>query len=278
MVWIGAYSNAGGSIKKSAFKKYFINVTTSHSLLYNLMKNNDFDVFFETLLDEFERSVDGVKQLVHSERCVDANMIRKFEVEANSVVAEYRNGKIQVDKYSYWCRECTMDEYVISKTGEARWKGEPDILLAIAFVCRQWGALLYRRGAKAEAHRYVLLALKQINIWTGAYWGLEMEVAKCASVNDKYEASRRGGKNSAKRYNPIKDEVIRLLKKNVPEGGWKSKAAAINSLEQEITKFIDTGPRKNAYYPSWDSLHKTISDWSRNDMDMKKTFAEVVNK
>lgn len=100
--------------------------------------------------------------------------------------------------------------------------------------------------------RYAPLALKQINIWTGACWGLGMEAGKCAFSNDKYEASRRGD--------------------------WKNKAASINSLEQEVTNFIDTGPPKNAYYSSWDSLHRTINDWSSNDVGMKKTFAEVVNK
>ncbi|OOC15453.1 hypothetical protein [Dickeya dadantii] len=40
--------------------------------------------------------------------------------------------------------------------------------------------------------RYALLALKQINTWTGACWGLGMEAEKYASANDKYEASRHG--------------------------------------------------------------------------------------
>lgn len=82
--------------------------------------------------------------------------------------------------------------------------------------------------------RYALLALKQKNIWNGPFQELGMEAEKCASANDKYESSRRGD--------------------------WKNNSAAINILEQEIIDFIDAGPPKNAYYSSWESLHRTISD------------------
>lgn len=114
-----------------------------------------------------------------------------------------------------------LDEQLLERYIPA---SRPDWLAGRTDACPLWAGKI----------RYTLLALKQINICNGPCRGLGMEAEKCASANDKYESSRRGD--------------------------WKNKAAAINILEKEIIDSIDTGPPKNAYYSSWESLHRTISD------------------
>jgi sensor domain CHASE-containing protein len=58
----------------------------------------------------------------------------------------------------------------------------------------------------------------------------------------------------------------------------ENKAAAINSLEEEISKFIELDFHKNSDWTSWDKLYRTISDWSRNDIELKNAFADVVKR
>ncbi|WP_275166610.1 hypothetical protein [Citrobacter koseri] len=57
--------------------------------------------------------------------------------------------------------------------------------------------------------------------------------------------------------------------------GESKEPVADISLEQEITNFIDTGQPKNTYYLSWHSLHRTIIDWSKNDVDMKNKLPKL---
>jgi hypothetical protein len=66
------------------------------------------------------------------------------------------------------------------------------------------------------------MALNLINMWNGACWALEMVEFKEESNKLKREAASLGGKRT-QNYRPVKDEVIRLLKKNKPEDGWKIK-------------------------------------------------------
>lgn len=240
------------------------------------MKNKDFDIVFEELLDEFERCVKKVKDVSHFKQNYGEGKIRKLEEDALIVIAEYRNGKIQADKYTY--RELTIEGYVSSMESAARWQGDPSKFLEAAFVSHKWGMSQYKLGHKAEARKHALMALKLINMWTGANWALEIVAAKERSDKIKREAASLGGKNKAQNYRRVKDEVIRLLKKKMPENDWKSKVAAINSLENEITKFIELDNSKNSDWTSWEKLLRTISDWSRNDIELKDIFKKVVRK
>ncbi|WP_090464895.1 hypothetical protein [Enterobacter sp. kpr-6] len=122
------------------------------------------------------------------------------------------------------------------------------------------------------------MALKLMNMWIGTNWALEMVAAKELSDKVKREEASLGGKNKAQNYKRVKDEVIRLLKKNMPEKGWRSKVSAINSLEKEITRFIEVDFDKNSDWTAWEKLLRTISDWSRNDVELKDIFKKVVRK
>lgn len=70
----------------------------------------------------------------------------------------------------------------------------------------------------------------------------------------------------------MKDELIRLINKNVPDGGWKTKTAVINAVEEYIIQFI----KDKDVRISWGNIPKTINDWSRNDDTVKAAFDAVV--
>ena len=240
------------------------------------MKNNDFDILFEEVLNEFEKAVVKVKTSTHFEPCSGEEMVRKLEKDAHTAITDYQKCRIQPYKHAY--RERTVEEYISSMKSQAMWTGTPGKLLECAFVSHKWGISQYRQGRKAEGRKHVLMALNLINMWNGACWALEMVEFKEESNKLKREAASLGGKRKSQKYRPVKDEVIRLLKKNKPEDGWKSKAAAINSLEEEISKFIELDFHKNSNWTSWDKLYRTISDWSRNDIELKNAFADVVKR
>jgi hypothetical protein len=240
------------------------------------MKNNDFDIFFEEILDGFEEGVEKVKTSIHFEQTTGEEMVRKLEEVAHTVITEFQKGRIQVDKHTY--RENTIEEYISSKKVAATWLSEPSKLLEGAFVSQKWGIFQYRQGHKVEGRKHAFMALKLMNMWTGANWALEMVAAKELSDKLKREAASLGGKNKAQNYKRVKHEVIRLLKKNMPEKGWRSKVSAINSIEKEITKFIEVDFDKNSDWTSWEKLLRTISDWSRNDTELKNVFSDVVKK
>ncbi|EKS7194584.1 hypothetical protein [Enterobacter ludwigii] len=240
------------------------------------MKNNDFNILFEELLEEIEEVIAKVKASTHFGHCSGEERVRKLEEEAYTIITKYQNGRILTDKYVY--REYTIDEYISSKESAGTWMSDPSKLLEGAFVSQKWGIYQYSQGYKAKGRKHVLVALKMFNMWIGACWAIDMLAAKEQSNEIKREAASLGGKNRAQNYRRVKDEVIRLLKKNMPDKGWRSKVSAINAIETELTKFIELDYNKKSDWTSWEKLLKTINDWSRNDTEMKETFSMVVRK
>ena len=96
-----------------------------------------------------------------------------------------------------------------------------------------------------------------------------------------------GGKAKAALFSPLKAEVIRLLQDKQPEGGWKSKNAAIDAIDVDIRVFIEqhgfpasSGEQNTGNNQSelCSRIPRLVSDWSRNDVDVKAAFAAVVKQ
>ncbi|VFS51574.1 hypothetical protein [Budvicia aquatica] len=137
--------------------------------------------------------------------------------------------------------------------------------LPLSFVCHQWGTHQYHNGKKTEGRKFLIDALKFVYMWSGAVEVLDIKDYAEEIKQNKINAASEGGKHRAKKYDPIKIRVVELLKKRAPEGGWKTKAAAIEALSSD-------------FEDSWDKMHRTIEDWSRNDEEIKSVFAVVVQK
>jgi hypothetical protein len=96
-----------------------------------------------------------------------------------------------------------------------------------------------------------------------------------------------GGKAKAALFSPLKAEVIRLLQDKQPEGGWKSKNAAIDAIYNDTNAFIkqfdfpgysEEKKAKNDPEDLYDRIRHLISDWSRDDADVKAAFDAVVKQ
>lgn len=165
-----------------------------------------------------------------------------------------------------------------------------DIYLHLALICHGWG--MYKSHSVEEKERSVSLkylfdALELMNMWMGGRDVLMINEEIENRKKDLKKAARSGGKGRAANYAPLKQKIIELLKEKTPEGGWKSKTSAINSLENDINKFMDDEQRKLdtvskggrlKYYAPWEKMHQRIFDWSRNDKEIKAAFADVVVK
>lgn len=87
------------------------------------MKNNDFDILFEEVLNEFEKAVVKVKTSTHFEPCSGEEMVRKLEKDAHTAITDYQKCRIQPYKHAY--RERTVEEYISSMKSQAMWTGTP---------------------------------------------------------------------------------------------------------------------------------------------------------
>ncbi|QJW56412.1 hypothetical protein HL670_03308 [Serratia plymuthica] len=96
-----------------------------------------------------------------------------------------------------------------------------------------------------------------------------------------------GGKAKAALFSPLKAEVIRLLQDKQPEGGWKSKKAAIDAIDNDIYAFIkqfefpgysEEENAKSKREDPFTRIPRLVSDWSRDDADVKAAFEAVVKQ
>lgn len=130
----------------------------------------------------------------------------------------------------------------------------------------------------------VRLLLKSIELLDMCRGIIEHELWQHTETAKKEQASH-GGKAKAALFTPLKAEVIRLLLvKQPPEGGWKNKNAALNAIDKDVCAFIEQhgfpGPfgEQNAEAKPHDKIPRLVSDWSRDDADVKAAFNSVVKQ
>lgn len=151
-----------------------------------------------------------------------------------------------------------------------------NVYLFLAFLSYKWGmhkSNQAEEGECSEGLKYLFSALEFINRWAGGNTVL--------NINREYDRRKRalsnsaklGGEKRAENYRHLKEKVVELLLEHMPTEGWKSKRSAIDT----IIWFMNND-KKEVPTKAWDTLPRTISDWSRNDPKIKKTFAQVVKK
>ncbi len=130
------------------------------------------------------------------------------------------------------------------------------------------------------------LLLKSIELLDMCRGMVEHELWQQTEVAKKEQASH-GGKAKAALFAPLKAEIIRLLRSKKPEGGWKSKDAAINAIHHDIYTFIKQSDfpgyseglkEKNNQSEPFDRIPRLVSDWSRDDANVKEAFDVTVKQ
>ncbi|HED5893622.1 TPA: hypothetical protein R5R88_004220 [Salmonella enterica] len=203
------------------------------------------------------------------------------------MVANYSQFTMQ-DYIHYWIEKFNFvdllkRQYDINKI-------DIDVYLRLSLICHRWGMYksnLDQNDEQYEGRKYLFDALNYISLWIGGCKVLNINRMFEDNKRSLIEAAQLGGKGRAENYIPLKLKIVELLKEKVPKGGWKSKASAINALENDINKFMENEQqelesyrpgKKLKYYAAWDKMQRRISDWSRNDEMIKAAFNEVIMK
>ncbi len=101
------------------------------------------------------------------------------------------------------------------------------------------------------------------------------------------KAGKEGGKSKSEVYRIIQDKLVYLINSSVPEGGWKSKAAAVNDLIDPLWKFVEESnfeinnqsKKYRISTMSPDALADTIiKNWSRNIESIKLALDNTVTR
>ncbi|WP_411749456.1 hypothetical protein [Serratia marcescens] len=133
----------------------------------------------------------------------------------------------------------------------------------------------------------VRLLLKSFELLDMCRGMIECELWQRLEAEKKGRATH-GGKAKAALFSPLKAEVIRLLQDKQPEGGWKSKNAALNAIDNDVYAFIEqhgfpglSGKESSEIIPATeprDKIPRLVSGWSRDDADVKAAFDAVVKQ
>jgi hypothetical protein len=98
-------------------------------------------------------------------------------------------------------------------------------------------------------------------------------------------AGQKGGKSKAEVYRVVQLKLLDLINDSVPQGGWKSKVAAVNDIINPLWDFIEKSDfiinnQSKKYRLSimnQDALIDTIlKQWSIKNEDIKKAFDRTV--
>lgn len=101
------------------------------------------------------------------------------------------------------------------------------------------------------------------------------------------KAGKQGGNSKSEVYRIIQDKLVYLINSSVPEGGWKSKAAAVNDLIDPLWKFVEESnfeinnqsKKYRISTMSPDALADTIiKNWSRNIESIKLALDNTVTR
>lgn len=157
----------------------------------------------------------------------------------------------------------------------AQLKNEYSENLFYSLCCYELSRFFYNNDGKLKGCKF----LYEANYYLGKFVGGHIfndYVSNMVTTNA--EKSSKGGKAKAKNVDPVKKEFIRLLKRRMPECGWKSMTEARNILANELWEFIEEEKTTGL---KWNGLLETLKRWSEGkkaDPDIRATFNEVLTK
>lgn len=238
------------------------------------------EILFERLSDQFDNIIKESKNFIKSET------ISEFR----RVAREYSINAYDSEPYS---DESFGDQGIRSHAlVEAKIHGDFDSLLRCAFISEQLGKYSFDNYDEPdESVTHLCDALFLLNLWLGVKFkerfreeSIEIEVNRRLKAR---EDGKGGGKERAKKFLPVKVELIRLLFEKVPSQGWGSVGEAIATIEVELFNFIEIDMAKgkgnvNCHEVDniillWDNLSETIHRWVKEDEIVKAVFDSLAS-
>lgn len=146
----------------------------------------------------------------------------------------------------------------------------------LSFVIR---ACIYRIGADLRLLHGTAAGAEQYAAAASQHYLEAQENAKSCYNKEKRALQRRavaqeGGREKAKKYiEPLKKELMRLLKEKQPEGGWPTLTAAVTALEPDIKAL------REKLEPDQSSINLTrrLLEWLR-EPEIRAVFNETAKK
>ncbi|EPH6761247.1 MULTISPECIES: hypothetical protein [Enterobacteriaceae] len=158
--------------------------------------------------------------------------------------------------------------------------------LFFASLTYQWGKSVMLENERVAIKAFIKSA-ELFDRCIGMSW---FHVSVCTQKKlslTRAKAGKKGGDSKAEVYRVIQDKLVYLINESVPEGGWKSKAAAVNTLIDPLWDFIkesnfDINNESKKYRiatMSQDALEDTIiKNWSRNIESVKLALDNTVTR
>jgi len=254
-------------------------------LVINPFGNNPMKELFEQIKSEFKLLIARL----------DSNGTRKNEKIDQKVAQEIEDIGL---KYPY---PQQAREYIKGRYTDAYFFAnivrnyDINSYLYWAMLNFHWGEHEWELGQHSEGIGFMVQATRGLWLWQGYLEGLGRREYQESVLQKRKINGSEGGIERAGRYQPVKDELISLLKKEMPETGWKTKREAVDAIEPKLWRFIDGHYRKafdkenirrrKAFEPERkpfsmvrENLDRTILDWSRNDETIKAAFLQVILK
>ncbi|BBP57099.1 hypothetical protein [Pseudomonas sp. St316] len=119
-----------------------------------------------------------------------------------------------------------------------------------------------------EAAAWPLLCHTSYLIGQTETWLAESNDARWTSENALL-GRQLGGKVTNEKYAPFRTRMVELLKSRAPEGGWKTKKQAVETIYLELEKFIPEDPNSNVQI---EDFHQAATNW------LKKSGVTEINE
>lgn len=158
--------------------------------------------------------------------------------------------------------------------------------LFFASMSYQWGKSVMSEN-ECVAIKAFIKSAELFDRCIGMSWFHVSVCTKKKLSHVRAKAGKEGGNSKSEVYRIIQDKLVYLINSSVPDGGWKSKAAAVNDLIDPLWKFVEESnfeinnqsKKYRISTMSPDALADTIiKNWSRNIESIKLALDNTVTR
>jgi len=233
------------------------------------MNNNDIDAFFAMAKQE-------AKKLLSLHSCDEEsnadyrNLRKKLEKAAERKVGLLARGELKLGEVANECDFVESEAYF-----SAVFEGDYNPYLYASFFLYHWGLYVYSTGECLSGARFMIRASACAGNWKGARERDEWLQVQGVAKQTKIDSGKKVGEGRAAYFQPVREELVRLLMKECPAEGWRFKTKAAEAVSGKLQIFIDT----HELELKADNLKRTILEWSSGRYpDVEAAFAKVVRK
>lgn len=205
-----------------------------------------------------------------------AKMLSQYNSEVLQWLDKMRKGADNKEEIFLNEIESLIKQDVSEIWRKAAWYGKLDEYLYLSLFYYHVALFAQLHHRSGEACMHLQNAQYYCGIWKGARDRLDWVTHSEKKQMEKTENTRKGGvKRSENMFGPAKNEAIRLLKANIPEGGWIERTEAFDSIEDELWSFI-YAQRKEGEDPilAYEELQRTVLRWLFKDKNVKAAYEE----